>query len=442
MRDWKSVFEGKKITVMGLGLLGRGVGDAKFLAEAGADIIVTDLKGDDELRASLDELKFFPNITYRLGGHELEDFKDRDFILKAAGVPLDSLYIEEARKNNIPIKMSASWFAELARTPLVGVTGTRGKSTVTHLLHNIMQSAGMEVLLGGNVRGVSTLSLLSQVTPNSIALMELDSWQCQGFGEARLSPHVAIFTNLMSDHLNYYQNDMGVYLQDKAEIFLNQTPEDTLIAGVEVAPLLKEKYGRQIKSKVVVATPGDFPKGWNIKILGVHNLLNAMCAIEGARALGIDEEIIKESVSKFTSVPGRLESIRTINGIAIYNDTTSTTPEATLAAFRAIPGSRAILIMGGADKGLDMKELARLIPTYAKKVVFLAGTGTQKFLELDKKQFGNAPVYDRLEDAVRDAYESATKGDLILFSPAFASFGMFKNEFDRGDMFLKIVEKL
>src|SRR5690349_11830176 len=139
--------KGKKVTVMGLGLLGRGVGDAKFLAQCGADLIVTDLKSAEDLASSLDQLSGFSNIQYVLGEHRLEDFKDRDFILKAAGVPLDSPYIAEAVKNNIPVKMSASWFMELSDVPVVGVTGTRGKSTVTHMLHSILKEAGQNVLL-------------------------------------------------------------------------------------------------------------------------------------------------------------------------------------------------------------------------------------------------------------------------------------------------------
>ncbi len=426
---------------MGLGLLGRGVGDAKFLAEAGAELIVTDLKNDNELRSSLDALSSFPNITYRLGGHALEDFQNRDFILKAAGVPLDSPYIEEAKRNGIPIKMSSSWFLELAQIPSVGITGTRGKSTVTHLLEDIMKRTNMNVILGGNIRGVSTLALLPEVKQDSIALMELDSWQCHGFGEAGISPNVAVFTTFMPDHLNYYKNDLDLYLEDKAQIFLHQEANDTLVLGAQVAPMLKKKYGSKIISRAVVADPAYFPSGWKISILGVHNLLNAMCAIEAARALGIDEDVIKESVAVFKGVPGRLEFLREVKGVAIYNDNSSTTPEATLAALRAIPGSRAILIMGGADKGLNIEELVAFAPAYAKRIILLKGDGTDR-LVTSNSVFKDAPVYDRLEDALKDAIDFAVEGDLILFSPAFTSFSMFNNEFDRGDQFVELVKKL
>ncbi len=442
MADYRSVFEGKKITVMGLGLLGRGVGDAKFLAENGAELLITDLKSEEDLQPSVEALKGFPNVTFRLGGHDLADFRDRDFILKAAGIPFDSPFIAEAEKHGISVKMSASWFLEIAGIPSVGVTGTRGKSTTTLLLDAIMRAAGMRVLLGGNVRGVSTLALLPEVTKDSIALMELDSWQLQGFGEGKMSPDIAIFTTFMTDHMNYYKGDMDRYLDDKAQIFLNQKSDDTLVIGTQVAELIKQRYGRRIAAKAVIADPGNFPEHWHIKLLGVHNLLNAMCAIEAARALGIDEEVIEKAVADFSGAPGRLEFLREVDGVSIYNDTTSTTPEATLAAFRAIPGSRAVLIMGGADKSLDMEELAKFIPVYAKKVILLSGSGTKKMVDAHPDLFGSLPVYDRLEEALEAAMHASEPGDLVLFSPAFASFGAFKNEFDRGDQFTELVKKL
>lgn len=445
MANWKEYFEGKKITVMGLGLLGRAVGDAKFLAENGADLIVTDIKGDGELRTSLKVLEPYPNAKYRLGGHDTADFKNRDYVLKAAGVPFDSPYIEEAKKNGIPVKMSASWFAALSRVPVVAVTGTRGKSTVTAMLHDIMKKEDMDVLLGGNVRGVSTLALLPQVGPDSIALMELDSWQARGFGDEKMSPQVAVFTTFFDDHLNYYRGNRAHYLDDKAQIFLHQESSDTLVAPKDVARVLKDTYGSQIRSKLVIADEKPFPKGLVLRVPGAHNVLNAECALAASRALGIDDMVSKQALAEFKGVPGRLELIREINGIKIYNDTTSTTPEATLAGLSALQPStsnlppRIILIMGGFDKGLNMSALVSAIPSYCKKVIFLTGTGTDTFL---KKPEANPPVYDRLDLALQDAMDSANKDDIILFSPAFASFGMFKNEFDRGDQFSSLVQNL
>jgi len=449
MKDWKPFFAGKKITVLGLGLLGRAVNDAKFLAEQGAELIVTDLKSGDALRTSLDILKPFPNIRYRLGAHDLADFRNRDFILKAAGIPMDSPYITEAKRNAIPVKMSASWFAELAQVPVVGVTGTRGKSTTTHMLYDIMKAAGMDVLLGGNVRGVSTLALLPEVRKETIALMELDSWQCRGFGDDGMSPAVSVFTTFFPDHLNYYKKDLGLYLDDKAHIFLHQKSGDTLVAGVQALPAIKKKYGSAIRSTLVIADPAHWPKGWTLAVPGFHNVGNAMCAIEAAHALGIDDGVIKSAIGEFSGIPGRLEFVRDIRGIRIFNDNNSTTPEATIAALRALgeAGARSVvLIMGGDEKNLDMSELVAEIPKFCAAVVLFKERGTDRIRDsvFALEKIG-VKVYEEegLRPTVEKAYAVAEPGNTLLFSPAFSSFGKyFANEFDRGDQFNALVREL
>ncbi|MEK7201698.1 MAG: UDP-N-acetylmuramoyl-L-alanine--D-glutamate ligase [Patescibacteria group bacterium] len=430
--------EGKKITVMGLGLLGRGVGDARYLAEQGAELIITDLKTKEELSSSLQQLSGFPNITYVLGEHRLEDFQNRDFILKAAGVPLDSPYIQEAEKHHISIKMSASWFMELSGIPVIGVTGTRGKSTTTHMIHSILMAARVPVLLGGNVRGVSTLALLDEATPQHHALFELDSWQCQGFGNEKMSPQIAVFTTFMPDHMNYYKDDMEVYLRDKANIFLYQKPDDTLVLGSQCAEVVQDSYSERMVGKTVVASEHDVPDDWQLKIPGQHNRYDAGLALATARVLGIPDTVSRSALETFAGVPGRLELVRTVNGVDFYNDTTATTPDATLAAVRALPAGRTILLMGGADKGLNMTELIREIPTLTKQVLLLQGTGTSRI----RTELPSAPVYETMQAALTAAVETAEDGDTVLLSPAFASFGMFKNEYDRGDQFTAIVEAL
>jgi len=446
---WRDFFVGKKVTLMGLGLLGRGVGDARILAELGADLIVTDMKKAEDLQSSLDELKGFSNITYRLGCHDLADFKDRDFILKAAGVPIKNVYIDEARKNGIPIKMGASWFLELTGIPSVGVTGTKGKSSVTHLIHDIMSAAGMDAILGGNVRGVSTLGQLPRVTQNSVAILELDSWQLQGFGEDSLSPNIAVFTTFYPDHMNYYKHDMNQYLDDKAQIFLHQKPEDTLIVSTQVLPILKERYVKSIRSKVVVVDASQFPKGWDIQIPGEHNKLNAVCAIEAARALGIDDDVIQQSIATFKAVPGRLEFLREVKGVKIYNDNNATTPEATIASLRAVGSSdkrSVVLVIGGDDKELEMDALLAEIPRWCSKVVLFKERGTDRIRDqVFAMRDSGIEVYeeDGLPNTINRAFSVATPGETLLYSPTFSSFGKyFKNEFDRMDQFIAFVNTL
>lgn len=429
--DASGYFRSKKITVMGLGLLGRGVGDAQYLAECGADLVVTDLKSREDLASSVRQLGSFSNIRFVLGGHNLEDFTSRDLIVKAAGVPLDSPYIAEARKNHIPVRMSADLFAELSGVPIIGITGTRGKSTVAHMIYAILKEAKQPVLLGGNVRGVSTLALLREVKTTHMAVLELDSWQCQGFGEAKISPHIAIFTTFFSDHLNYYKNNLDAYLADKANIFLNQKSDDILILGAQVSDLLQKKYDNRMRSHITIASATDLPGDWELKIPGEHNRYNAAIARAAVRAHGIPDETSRRALESFSGVPGRLELVTERSGVKIYNDTTATTPEATLAALHALNPVRPILIMGGTDKGLDMSALTVTLSTATKRIVLLAGTGTNRIRHL----LPAAPVYSVLTDAVEDAVANAVSGDAILFSPAFASFGMFKNEYDRGDQF-------
>ncbi|MBU6214882.1 UDP-N-acetylmuramoyl-L-alanine--D-glutamate ligase [Patescibacteria group bacterium] len=436
--DAAAHFRGKKITVMGLGLLGRGVGDARYLAEKGADLIVTDLKPREQLEESVVQLESFPNITFVLGEHRLEDFNHRDLIVKAAGVPIDSPYIAEAKKRDIPVRMSADLFAEISGISCIGITGTRGKSTVTHMIHAILSAAGKRALLGGNVRGVSTLALLDAATHGSIAVLELDSWQCQGFGEARLSPPIAVFTTLFQDHLNYYKNDLDAYLADKANIFLYQNEHDALILGKQCAPIIIDRYGDAIKAKTLVIDETRLPDTWALAIPGVHNRANAALALSAARAAGVADAVSRTALESFKGVPGRLEFLREVRGVKIYNDNNSTTPEATLAALAALGVERTIVIVGGSDKNLDIIALAEKLRE-TKKVFLLAGSGTDR-IKRDLPE--GTMIYQTISDAVAAAVAAATAGDTILFSPAFASFGLFKNEYDRNDQFSAIVQAL
>jgi len=437
MVDFRQYFKGKKVTVVGLGLLGKRLGDIAFLAECGAEVLVTDLKSSSELKPSLLKLRKYQNIKYVLGEHRLEDFENKDFILKGQGVALDSPYIEHARKNGIPIEMDESLFAKLApEVKIIGVTGTRGKSTVSILIFNILKEAGLRVHLGGNILGTAALPLLKKVKSGDFVVLELSSWQLQGFGEAKISPHISVFTNFMPDHMNYYKDDLKQYFSDKSFIYKFQKKDDILILNKN----LKSKVGR-VKSKMVVIDNNIVPVSWKINLLGKHNLENIASAVTVAKLLEIKEEDIKKAVEKFESVPGRLQLAKKLNRnrsqIKIYNDTNSTTPEATIAALNSF-SQKVILIMGGMDKGLDIKKLEAVLPEKTKKVLLTPGSGSEKIIN---KKINIQKVAD-LKGAVREAIKQAKIGDIILFSPAFASFNMFINEYDRGEKFMEIVKKL
>lgn len=447
MNDLSELFRGKCITVMGLGLLGRGVGDAAYLAEMGADVIVTDLKTEAELAASVVQLKEFTNITFVLGEHRLEDFRNRDFILKAAGVSLDSPYIKEAEKNNIPVRMSAAMFSKLSGVPMIGITGTRGKSTVTHMIYHVLSETTEDtgtggVILGGNVRGVSNLQLLKEVGKDSLAVFELDSWQLQGFGAEEISPQVAVFTNFMSDHMNYYHDAMEAYFKDKAQIFLHQNSRDVFVTTpqvLEVANAYAKKRGLTFGGEVVLTDVSILPEDCALTMPGEHNRLNAALAVEALRALSLPDELIFAGLATFRGVPGRLELLREYKGVKIYNDNNATTPEATIEALKAVSeGKNVVLIMGGADKGLSIDALVPEVARRAKEVILIPGTGTDRVRE----RFPDAYTALNLDDALTHAVATAENGDVILFSPAFASFGQFKNEYERNDAFVESVSFL
>lgn len=426
---------------MGLGLLGRGVGDIAFLAEKGADLLVTDLKSEQELASSLEMLRKFKNIKFTLGKHDVSDFENRDFILKAAGVPFDSLYIEHARSCGIPIKMSTALFAKYAPVTVIGITGTRGKSTTTILIHHVLEQVykgtDKNIFLGGNVRGVSTLLFLDEAKQGDIAVLELDSWQLQGFGEEKLSPHIAVFTTFMPDHLNYYKNDLEHYFSDKAHIYKYQHADDTLVVGEDIEERIKDAPG-----KVIVGKREHVPDDWKIQIPGEHNKLNIACAIAALRLCNIDEEKIKAGVESYMGVEGRLQKIKEIKGVEIWNDNNATTPDATIAAIKALAPRPLVLIMGGADKNINMSGLVALLKGATKKVILLPGTGTDRLLREYDLVGRDIEQVANMKEAVEIAMVSATEGDAVLLSPAFASFGLFKNEYDRNDHFVVLVNEL
>ncbi|KKT21179.1 MAG: UDP-N-acetylmuramoylalanine-D-glutamate ligase [Parcubacteria group bacterium GW2011_GWB1_43_8] len=447
--NYKDFFAGKKITMIGLGILGRGVNIAKFLAECGTELTITDLKTKEQLASSLKILTPYKNIKYVLGRHNPVDFRDKDMVIKAAGVPLDSPYISEAQKNNIPVEMDASLFLKLLTTwtsdvQVVGITGTRGKSTVTHLIYAILKSAGLRVHLGGNVKGLATLPLLKKVKPRDVVVMELDSWQLQGFGDAKISPNIAVFTTFLPDHLNYYNGDMDRYFSDKGNIYRWQKDEDCLITGTKTAKLIKEKEKNGLKSRTIIVDGKNIPRIWKIKLLGEHNLENIALAVEAARKLGVKESTIKKSVDKFKSLPGRLEFIREVKGVKFYNDTTATTPEAVMAALDSLKESKGkiILIGGGADKNLEYAGYAKVVKKSVKALALFRGLASNKIISsLGKVKFP-MEVFDNMKIAMKFAVANAKKGDIVLFSPGAASFGVFKNEFDRGGQFNKAAIKL
>ena len=438
--DYGDFFKNKRITVLGLGLLGRGVGDVEFLAKCGAEVLVTDKKSDGELAESVAKLKKYPNVTFRLGGHQKEDFEKCDLVIKSAGVRLDSPEIVAARAAGVPVAMSTALFAKYATeagAKIVGVTGTRGKSTVSHMIHHSLIRANKRTVLGGNVRGISTLAMLPDIKKGDIAVLELDSWQLQGFGDLKISPNISVFTNLMPDHQNYYKG-MDEYFADKANIFRYQKADNVLIVGNSIADKV-----RAAQPPLDPIVPEKIPSDWKLRVVGEHNRENASFANAALEALGLSDEEIQAGLESFEGVEGRLQFVCEINGVKIYNDNNATTPEATIAALRAL-GDNMTLIVGGSEKGLALGELVSEVKKRVSHVILLTHPNYKGSARL-AESLRNADIpYEEareLSAAVTSALENTNTGT-ILFSPAFASFGMFKNEYERNDQLLEIVRRM
>ncbi len=445
LQKFKNDFTGKKVTIMGLGLLGRGINDARFFAEIGAKVTVTDLKTTEELEESIKQLANLP-IEFHLGGHQEQDFIKTDLVLKGAGVPINSKFIQIAIKHNIPVEMDESLFAKYSSAKLIGITGTRGKTTTTHMLYEVLKAQNKKVFLGGNVFGVATLPLLKETDKDSLVVLELSSWQLRGFGENKISPHLAIFTNIYPDHMDYYE-DMEEYLADKKLIYTNQTKENNLILN----ELYKNdprfaKIPSQVNYFSIQNLPTDFKFSY---LLGNHNLENAAAVLMTTEYLNLNRDKTLDTLQQFKGIEHRLEYLGQMNNISFYNDTTSTTPVAGIAALNSF-SEPLVLIAGGAAKKLEMQEFAKTIVKKTKKIILLQGTATPELSqliesEINKTDCNNPPKilgpFTSLDGAVAAAVSVATAGDSILLSPGCASFGMFKNEFDRGQKFKKIIEK-
>jgi UDP-N-acetylmuramoylalanine--D-glutamate ligase len=387
------------------------------------------------LKSSLDQLKDFENITYKLGLHEHIDFVDKDFILEAAGVPFNSEYILHARKYAIPIYMSAALtvsivYKHLPGVQVIGVTGTRGKSTTTKLIAHILEQSGKTVHLGGNMRGIANLPILKEIKDGDYLILELDSWQLQGFEYQKISPHIAVFTSFMADHMNYYHGDQEAYYKDKANIYKYQKAGDVLIAS----PQVQVEIAKRDKDQSVIVPKEQH---FQMDLIGQHNQISAQLAHEVATRCGVDEKTIRESIKNFKAVNGRLEDMGIFKGVRVFNDNNATTPEAVIVALDAINetyNKKPILITGGGDKNVPLEKLEDAIKNQTKEYVLLDGAGTQK-LHLEKKY-----IYERLDDCVSKAFDLAQEGDIILFSPAFVSFSKyFNNEYERNDTFVRLV---
>lgn len=459
-----NIFKNKTILILGLGRYpqGSGVSAVRYLNAKGAKLIVSDMKTKAQLADQLASLKKLKNIRYILGTHEGIKLHEIDLIVKNPGVRADHALILQAMAMKIPIHSDITLFMESVENPIIAITGTRGKSTTTTLIHQLIQKKYKGAQIGGNIK-ISPLSYISKLKNDQPVVLELSSWQLNSLPTIKRAPLIAVVTNIMVDHLNMYPS-FNDYLADKKLIFKYQTVNDLLVLNKDnkftksmakvaeaqicwfsLKPLAAKECGAFLaKNGDLFFTDGKKKEKIinrrEVKLLGEHNLSNILAAIIVAKACGIKNPQIKSAIKQFKGIDSRLEMIKEIKGVKFYNDTTATTPDATIAAIRSF-SKAPILIVGGTDKELEFDELAKVINSKIKKMVFLPGTATEKLKKKIKSQGKKMLEAKSMRKAVDMAKSLAKFGDIILLSPGAASFGLFQNEFDRGDQFNKEVSR-
>ncbi len=471
-------FQDAVVTVMGLGRFkqGSGIGAAKWLMRHGAQLVITDLKSPEELKESVDEVmqwyeayraSFPTRVIYSpvfvLGEHHEDDFTDADLVVQNPGVPRESKFVELAREHGVLVESDVSLFFRHCPFPIFAITGTRGKSTTTALIGEMFKTVHPETVVAGNI-AVSPLEflddLLAAVQPIPVVL-ELSSWLIESLENVSRAPDVAALTNVYEDHLNRY-GSFADYTQSKAALFARQTPaqvavfnrDHEIVRGIGQAAVAKKMWfsrepfpdddGAFVDAGVmrvrVNGVQEDVLPISRMKLQGEHNVANALAAICVARSRGVLIEHIGQVLERFEGLPGRQETVREMGGVTFVNDTTATSPDGAIAALERF-GQRkqVVLLAGGASKNLSFETLGKVIRATCKFVVLFEGDATDAIASAIGDSVSCVRV-DSMEKAVEAAARVAQAGDVVLLSPGTASFGLFKNEFDRGGQFVDAVK--
>lgn len=465
-------FKNKNVTIMGLGLHGGGLGAARYMARKKANVLVTDLKSKEELQGSLDKLKDF-DLEFRLNDHKKEDFQKADLVIKNPAVPWDSPYLEAARAAGTKIETAISIFFKETPSECIGITGTKGKSTTASLIYEIVKEKREGVFLAGNI-GKQALELLPKLTERSLVVLELSSWQLEGLAREKISPHLSVVTNVFSDHLNRYR-DFSEYKQAKKSIVSFQKNKDFAVLNYE------NKHSREFAQKTDAQvvffgqkrakeeTPDSFAAYLDgndifyqgeklldkneIALKGKHNIFNALAALSCVSVYDFPSQLCEKVLRDFEAPEGRLEFLETKKGLAVYNDTASTNPEATIKAINTLSESKdepLFLIAGGADKDLSYSELAEVIEKKVDHLFLLAGEASDKLsanLSSDFQEERAEKYFENLDSLLSRVLKikeklRPEKRAKLLFSPGAASFNMFKNEFKRGEKFVEALRQL
>lgn len=448
--------KGKRFTVVGGARSGLAV--SRLLVRAGAKVFLTDkAPASPGIEAALDEI----GVTYEFGGHTPRAL-EADYFAVSPGVPSRANLILQASRSGIPVFSEieiSSWFC---KAPIVAITGANGKTTTTSLTGHLFSASGRNTFVAGNI-GFPFADYVLDTTPDDVVVLEVSSFQLDHVDTFR--PRVSLLLNITPDHLDRYENNFELYARSKARIFENQREGDVLVYNQDdpvVLERLEVASGREGPRKLGFSQEreldeGAFVRGDSIfirldgrkeylmkadelSLRGKHNLYNALAAVLAGRVLGVSLESLRSSLTNFKGVPHRLEFIREIDGVRYINDSKATNVNAVWYALESFK-EHVVLIAGGRDKGNDYSPLIPFVKDRVRAVVAIGESADKVVRELGSA--APATVVARsMEEAISEARRFAKPGDVVLLSPACASFDMFDNYEHRGDTFRRLVEAL
>ncbi len=452
-RKRESLFTGKRVHVIGLGAYGTGRATAQVLSSRGALVTVSDVKLAEELVPEITALEG-TGVTILTGSKAYRGIEEAELVVLSPGVPLDIPPLLRARERGAQIVSEIEVAYWLARCPIIAVTGTKGKSTTTTLIGGLLRDEGKAVRVGGNI-GRPLITMADQAKPDEILVAEVSSFQLEA--TERFHPKVAVLLNLFPDHLDRHPN-MAAYRSAKAKLFANQGPKDTAVVNRDDAEAWRLKdLTRAAVMPYSLAEPqpkgADLVEGWlrvkgrpvcpqsAVRLRGRHNLANTLAALAAAQAAGATLEKAEATLSHFIALEHRLEVVATVGGVMYVNDSQATTPEAAVVALEAFP-EHVVLIAGGRPKIHDFSALATALAARGADLVVIGEAAEEIAAAAKTAGVGRMARGNSLEEAVRIARKWARSGEVVLMSPACASFDMFNNMAERGRTFREIAAKL
>lgn len=425
----------KRIVVLGAGESGSGA--AILAKEKGFDVFVSDFGTISEpYRALLDQ----NGVTWEDGQHTEALILNADEVVKSPGIPLTAPLIQKLQAQGTPIISEIEFAARYTKAKMICITGSNGKTTTTSLIYYILQRAGLDVGLAGNIG--NSLALQVAHEDHAYYVIELSSFQLDNMYDFKAD--IAILLNITPDHLDRYDFKFQNYIDAKFRITRNQTADDAFIYWAEDPIIDKEMKKLQLGATLYpygFTQPNPLPVSEEeLALKGRHNVLNSMAATIAANVLNIKKDVIRESLMTFQGVAHRLQYVATVRGVKWINDSKATNVNSCWYALESMT-TPTVLILGGKDKGNDYSEIDDLVREKCHTLVFM-GLHNEKLRE----HFGNFGLNiidtDNLADAIQGAYQAAKEGDTVLLSPCCASFDLFKSYEDRGEQFMKAVKAL